>query len=87
MDTPFIENSSDFAASFDSAHIEKICFSIKIRALVITLLILNSSSSFLIFYTSFVVSFKIHFIFRDFSIYMFDFRHCIVLIILTLLFQ
>ena len=36
MDTPFIENSSDFDASFDSAHIEKICFFIKIRALIIT---------------------------------------------------
>ena len=35
MDTPFIENSSDVDASFDSAHIEKICFCIKIRALVI----------------------------------------------------
>ena len=31
--TPFIENSSDFDASFDSSHIEKICFCMKIRAL------------------------------------------------------
>ena len=35
MDTPLIENSSDFDASYDSAHIEKICFCIKIRALLI----------------------------------------------------
>ena len=34
LDTPFIENCSDFDASFDSAHIEKI-FCIKIRALMI----------------------------------------------------
>ena len=36
MDTPFIENSSDFDASFDSAHIEKIYFCIKIRALLMS---------------------------------------------------
>ena len=36
MDNPFIENSSDFDASYDSAHKEKICFCIKIRALIIS---------------------------------------------------
>ena len=55
---------------------------------VITLLILNSSFSFFYFYYTFVVSFKVHFLFWDFSIYMFDFRHCIlvrVLIVATYL--
>ena len=28
------------------------------------------------FHSSFVVSFKVHFLFRDFSIYIYDFRHC-----------
>ena len=37
MDTPFIENPSDFDVSFDSGHKEKICFSIKIRALLMYL--------------------------------------------------
>ena len=36
MDAPFIENSSDFDASFDSSHIEKICFCMKIRALLMS---------------------------------------------------
>ena len=36
INTPLIENPSDFDASFDWGHIEKICFCIKIRALVMT---------------------------------------------------
>ena len=28
-----------------------------------------------------MVSFKVHFLFRDFSIYMYDFRHCIMVAI------
>ena len=36
MDTPFIENPSNSDAPFDSAHIEKICFCIKIRALLMS---------------------------------------------------
>ena len=46
---------------------------------VITYNFVNSEQlfQFFDFYYTFVVSFKVHFLFWDFSIYMFDFRHCI----------
>ena len=46
-------------------------------SLVITLLILNSSFSFFLFLFLICGFYKVHFLFRDFSIYIYDFRHCI----------
>ena len=65
--------------SLDCASNEKHCkFTADLNfKSVITLLVLNSSSSFFYFYASSVVSFKVHFLFRDFSIYIYDFRHYI----------
>ena len=42
---------------------------------------------FLDSYSSFVVSFKVYFLFRDFSIYMYDFRHCISIWLFNYIFK